>query len=83
MKKLLKKIKIWFTKIVLPYLSKNWGHIVNFVVLFISYANVNEQSQPGLSVILGLWIFVLSAYYIFWKLFKFEKTWKNIRKKKN
>ncbi len=73
-KKLLEKIKAWAVKTALPWLKKEWMQIVNLIVLFIIYGNTD--SLPGVQTVAGLWIFVLLAYYIFWKLFGAEKAFK-------
>jgi len=50
------------------------------LVLFVAYAGFDEVAQPGYSTIIGLWIFVLLGYYIFWKFLGFDKTWEKARK---
>lgn len=76
-KKLIEKIKSLYAKIinwlkikVLPWLKRSWMEIVNLFVLFIVYGNTD--SLPGVQTISGLWIFILLAYYIFFKLFGFS-----------
>ena len=60
---------------VILFLKKWWTHVVNFVVLFLAYATIDEGSWSGL--IIGLWVFVLLAYYLFWKIFGAETLFKN------
>jgi hypothetical protein len=78
LKKLWEKIKAWAIKTALPWLKKEWMQIVNLIVLFIVYSNTD--SLLGVQTITGLWIFVLLAYYIFWKFLGAEKIF---RKKAN
>jgi hypothetical protein len=68
------KFKNWIKLTVLPWFKTNWMQIVNLVVLFIAYSGFNEVTQPWFSFAVGIWIFVLLAYYIFWKLFGFDKV---------
>jgi hypothetical protein len=74
------KLKNWVVETALPWLAKGWYQIVNMLVLFVAYAGFDEVSQPGYSTIIGLWIFVLLGYYIFWKFLGFDKTWEKARK---
>jgi hypothetical protein len=69
-------IKAWFIKTAVPWLKKNWMQVVNMLVLFIAYHNLD--SMPGLQTIIGLWLFVLIGYYIFWKLLGVDKLWAKI-----
>ena len=73
-KKLWEKIKAWAILTALPWLKKEWMQIVNIIIIAIAYAKTD--SLPGLQAIVGLWLFVLLAYYIFWKLFGAEKMFK-------
>jgi hypothetical protein len=73
------KLKNWFKETALPWIKKGWMQFVNILVLIIAYAGISEVTQPGLSTVVGLWLFVLAAYYIFWKLFGFDKIWKKRR----
>jgi hypothetical protein len=46
---------------------KKWGlQIINLLVFFVAYSAIDENSFRGLLV--GLWIFLLLGYYIFWKI---------------
>jgi hypothetical protein len=73
-KKLWEKIKAWWKKTGLPWLKKSWMQIVNIIVIGIAYGNTD--TLPGLQTVIGLWLFILLAYYIFWKFFGAEKAFK-------
>jgi Ni,Fe-hydrogenase I cytochrome b subunit len=68
-------IKIWH------WLKKNCMQIINLIVLFIAYAYIPADSAAG--NVVGFWIFILLAYYIFWKLFGMGDTIKNYLKQRN
>jgi hypothetical protein len=70
-KKLIEKIKAWAVKTALPWLKKSWMQIVNILVVFIGYNALD--AKPFVQTIVGLWLFCLLVYYIFWKLFGLEK----------
>jgi len=72
----------WVVKTVVPWIKKSWMQIVNMIVLFIAYKGFDEVLQPGYSAIIGLWLFLLLAYYIFWKLLGFDKVWKKQNERK-
>ena len=71
MKNLWEKIKAWWNKTALIWLKQSWMQIVNIIVMFIVYGNTD--TLPGVQTIVGIWLFLLLAYYIFWKLFGAEK----------
>lgn len=73
-KKIWEKVKAWAVKTALPWLKKSWMQIVNIIIVFIAYDNLDESTLAG--GIVGLWLFVLLAYYIFWKLLGAEKAFK-------
>ena len=75
-KKIWDKIKKWAVETALPWLKAGWMQLVNMLVLFIAYKGFDEVAQPGYSTVIGLWLFLLLAYYIFWKLFGAEKMFK-------
>ena len=77
------KFKAWIKLTALPWLANGWYQIVNMFVLFVAYKGFDEVTQPGYSFVIGAWIFVLLVYYIFWKLFGFEKVWKKKRDARN
>ena len=88
----MKKIKDWFVNKLLPFLKKvavivkgvlkflkKWGvHLVNYLVLWLLYGRLwtVENVQFGLVAIGGLWLFCLTAYYLFWKICKVEDWFK-------
>lgn len=77
MKKILEMIKNWYKKTALPFLKIYWLQIINIIVIFIGYSTVNKaEIYPITESILGVWIFILMVYYIFWKLLGFEKAFK-------
>lgn len=84
--KLWAKIKKWAVETALPWLKKSWMQIVNIIVMFVAYGTLETiGTVPGAETIVGLWLFLLLGYYIFWKLFGFDKVWKKMmedRKKK-
>lgn len=84
LKKIWEKIKAWATLTAWPWLKKSWMQIVNIIILFVAYGKMDDAQLVGTGVV-GFWIFLLLAYYIFWKLFGFDKVWKKFveeRKKK-
>ena len=76
MKKLIDKIKLkitkWFNDTVIPWLKAGWMHIVNILIVFIAYANLDIE--PAAQALVGFWGFILIGYYIFWKLFGADKV---------
>jgi len=76
------KLKNWFKKTALPWIVKGWMQLVNILVLIVAYAGFDTVTQPGYSTVIGLWLFLLGGYYIFWKLFGFDKVWAKRRKKR-
>ena len=66
-KNLWEKIKAWWSNTAKPWLLKSWMQIVNIIVIAIVYGS--SDSLPWVQAIVGLWLFLLLAYYIFWKLF--------------
>lgn len=76
MKKLLEKLKNWWSLTALPFLKTNWMQIVNIIILFVAYSTLSNNDLSITEAIVGLWIFVLLGYYIFWKLFGAEKMFK-------
>ena len=69
---MIEKIKLWLKETALPFLKKGdaWLQIVNGLVLLIAYGKSEPSQGEGL---LGLWIFILASYWLFWKLFGVEK----------
>jgi len=59
----------WFKKIIV--FIKKWGlQIVNLFFLVVAYVAIPVNTWA--SVFVGLWLFALIAYYLFWKLFGAE-----------
>lgn len=70
-------IKAWFDRTALPWLKKNWMQIVNMFILFVAYDKISDaEVYPVAETLIGLWLFVLLVYYIFWKLLGLEKAFK-------
>jgi len=71
------KLKAWWQKTAKPWLKKSWMQIVNMIVLGAAYSRFESlENQPVLEVLTGIWLFLLLAYYIFWKLLGAEKMFK-------
>lgn len=81
-KKPVAKLKNWVLKTLLPWLVKGWMYIVNILVLMVAYQGFDEKTQPGYSLVIGLWLFIIAFYYIFWKLFGAEVAWKKRREER-
>lgn len=78
-KKLWEKIKKWAVETALPWLKKSWMQIVNIIIVFMAYGRFsNIEGEYAMETVTGLWLFLLLAYYIFWKLFGFDKVWKKM-----
>ena len=75
------KVQKWAKETALPWIKQGCMQIVNFLVLFVAYKGFDEVAQPGYSFVIGIWIFLLAGYYIFWKLFGFDKVIKKMLKK--
>jgi len=77
---MINKIKKWAKETALPWLKKSLLQIVNMLVLFVAYGSLDGGNEW----LIGLWLFILLGYYIFWKLFGFDKVWlKIIEDRKN
>ena len=84
-KKLWTKIKNWAIETAWPWLKKGWMHLVNIIIVAIAYGKLYD-TLPAVAALVGFWLFILLAYYIFWKFFGFNKVWKNFieeKRKKN
>ena len=58
---------------------KKWGlHIVNYIIVWLLYGRLYTIETTSFLVLTlgGLYILFLSAYYLFWKIFGLEKTFK-------
>ena len=60
------------------FLKKWWLHIVNYIIVWLLYGRLYTIETTGFVVLTlgGLYILFLSAYYLFWKIFGLEKTFK-------
>jgi len=76
------KFKKWITETAIPWIKAGLMQIVNMLILFVAYKGFDEVTQPGYSTIIAIWLFVLLGYYIFWKLFGFDKVWKKRREER-
>ena len=72
----------WFKSTALPWLKMKWMRIVDLILFFIVYGVVGSAGLVWLEAIIGLWIFVLLGYYIFWQFLGFGKVVKSLKKKK-
>jgi len=81
MKDLWKKIKEWFLAKALPWLKKSWMQIINLIIVMGAYSALDNANSSATWYV-GLWGFVLLAYYIFWKLLGTEKMIKKSKTKK-
>lgn len=75
MKKLIEKIKNWAVNTAWPWIKKSWIQIVNVFMVLFAYGSMDNYNVPG-TWLVGLWAFVLLAYWIFWKFFKMEDIFK-------
>jgi len=78
-KKVWEKIKAWALLTALPWLKKSWMQIVNIIIVFIAYKEFSDLEIFPENIV-GLWLFLLLVYYIFWKLFGVEKWFKFTKK---
>lgn len=81
LKKIWEKIKAWAALTAWPWLKKSWMQIVNIIILFVAYGKMDDAQLAGTGLV-GFWLFLLLAYYIFWKLFGFDKVWKKFIEEK-
>ena len=65
-----KQFEVWVVKKAYPWLKKSWMEVVNFVMWVVAYGALDTDSTTG--TLVGLWLFLLMGYYIFWKLFGAE-----------
>ena len=87
-KKIWEKIKKWAKETALPWLKKGAIQIINVLVVLFLYGQLDnmlqgEEIKLGLvTTIAGGWAFVLLGYWIFWKLFGFDKVWASLMKQR-
>jgi len=72
---MLEKIKNWWNDTAKVWIKKSWMQVVNIIIVFVAYNNTD--SLPGTQAIVGLWLFILIGYYVFWKLFGADKVVKS------
>lgn len=83
MKKIIEKIEAWLKATALPWLKKSWLQIVNVFMVLFAYSKLDDL-QSSSATLVGLWGFVLLAYWIFWKFLGADKVVKSyIDQKKN
>jgi hypothetical protein len=73
LKKLWELIKKWAKETALPWLKTAWLQIVNVLVVLFAYGKLDDAGLAGAATIVGLWGFILLAYWIFWKLLGADK----------
>jgi len=73
MKKLWEKIKKWAKETAAPWILKSWLQIVNVLIVFVAYGTLDNLGSANANLV-GLWGFILAAYWVFWKLFGAEKV---------
>ena len=85
MKNIWEKIKKWASETALPWLKKAWLQIINVFVVLYAYGQLDNAGLAVAASIVGLWGFILLAYWIFWKLFGGDKVVKAFieQKKRN
>lgn len=67
--------QIWKKVVKIAKFLKIWGtQIINVLVLLVAYIALPED-VPGM--IVGLWLFILLVYYLFWKIFDFDGLLRN------
>lgn len=73
------KIKKWFINTAWPWIKKSWLQIVNVLVVLFAYGKLDDLGSPAAGLV-GLWGFILLAYWIFWKFFGADKVVKGALK---
>jgi len=72
MKNIFEKIKKWAKETALPWLKVAWVQIVNVIIVIYAYGKLDDLGSTATGLV-GLWAFILLAYWIFWKFFGLEK----------
>lgn len=62
----------WGKETALPWLLKSWLQIVNVLIVLFAYGKLDDLGSPAAGLV-GLWAFILLAYWIFWKFFGVDK----------
>jgi len=84
LKQIWEKIKIWFKETAVPWLKKGAIQIINVLVVLYLYGQLDNMLQGQeihlgfVTTVAGLWAFVLGGYWLFWKLFGFNKVWASL-----
>ena len=73
MKKLWEMIKKWAKETAGPWILKSWLQVVNVFIVFAAYGALDSAGIGGAGII-GLWAFILSGYWLFWKLLGADKV---------
>lgn len=63
------KLFKWAKETALPWLKTGWIHLASLLVIFIAYGHLNGAVE----IFVGFWAFILSAYWLFWKLLGGDK----------
>lgn len=74
--KVWESILFWLEFSLLPFLKDAWMEIVNFLIVLLSFGALMNAEKYGAATLVGLWLFYLLFFYIFWKLFKIENWFK-------
>jgi len=81
-KKIWEKIKKWAKETALPWFKKAWLQIVNVIIVLFAYGQLLDAGLVVAGNIVGFWGFILLGYWIFWKLFGFDKVWASLMKQR-
>lgn len=80
MKKIFQKIKKWAENKALPWIKVGWLNAINVLIVFYAYSQLDNATLWGFSdgpaALVGLWVFILIVYWVFWKLLGLEKLFK-------
>jgi len=68
-KKVWGKVKAWFLATAWPWIKKGWLQVVNVLIVLFAYGKLDDAGAEGPAALVGLWAFILLAYWIFWKFF--------------
>ena len=77
-------IKNWVVKTAWPWIKKSWVQIVNVLVVLYAYDKLGDAVTYNSSfpmwpeAFVGLWAFILIAYWVVWKFFGVDKIVKKL-----